>query len=191
MEEYAREPCPWRIIDDCGGAFSMGLIGGRAYPLKMYNRNSFNLFFFFFQGGGFFNMLGGAYNAPAGYQRRLLGGIIRVKERWVLYCSSLEVASIFVSLAVAYMFLSLWQWLYFFSLAVANIFSVAVANIFSLAVANGVSLWQWLIFSLSLAVANMFFYFRAPLLGGQFAAWGICFSSFDCTFAHIRGKEVQ
>merc|ERR1712241_1387841 len=26
-------------------------------------------------------------------------------------------------------------------------------------------------------------------LGGQFAAWGICFSSFDCTFAHIRGKE--
>ena len=27
MEEYAREPCPWRIIDDCGGAFSMGLIG--------------------------------------------------------------------------------------------------------------------------------------------------------------------
>ena len=31
---------------------------------------------------------------------------------------------------------------------------------------------------------------RAPLLGGQFAAWGICFSSFDCTFAHIRGKEV-
>ena len=41
-----------------------------------------------FQGGGFFNMLGGAYNAPAGYQRRLMGGIIRVKERWVL--SSLE-----------------------------------------------------------------------------------------------------
>ena len=71
-------------------------------------------------------MLGGAYNAPAGYQRRLMGGIIRVKERWVL--SSLE-----------------------------------SENIES----------------------------RAPLLGGQFAAWGICFSSFDCTFAHIRGKEVQ
>jgi len=87
MEEYTREPCPWRIIDDCGGAFSMGLIGG-----------------------GFFNMIGGARNAPAGFNRRLMGGIIRVKE-------------------------------------------------------------------------------RAPLLGGQFAAWGICFSSFDCTFAHIRGKE--
>jgi hypothetical protein len=29
MEEYSREPCPWRIIDDCGGAFSMGLIGER------------------------------------------------------------------------------------------------------------------------------------------------------------------
>ena len=45
---------------------------------------------------------------------------------------------------------------------------------------------------LSLAVPIIFFFFnfRAPLLGGQFAAWGICFSSFDCTFAHIRGKEV-
>ena len=41
-------------------------------------------------GGGFFNMLGGAYNAPAGYQRRLLGGIIRVKERWVLLLTALS-----------------------------------------------------------------------------------------------------
>lgn len=86
-DEYAREPCPWRIIDDCGGAFSMGLIGG-----------------------GFFNMISGARNAPAGLNRRLLGGVIKVKE-------------------------------------------------------------------------------RAPILGGQFAAWGICFSSFDCTFAYIRQKE--
>ena len=30
---------------------------------------------------------------------------------------------------------------------------------------------------------------RAPVLGGQFAAWGLCFASFDCTFAHIRQKE--
>ena len=44
--------------------------------------------------------------------------------------------------------------------------------------------------SLSLAATDHF-NSRAPLLGGQFAAWGICFSSFDCTFAHIRGKEVQ
>ena len=58
MEEYAREPCPWRIIDDCGGAFSMGLIGG-----------------------GFFNMIGGARNAPRGITRRLKGGVIRVTER--------------------------------------------------------------------------------------------------------------
>ena len=87
MDEYAREPCPWRIIDDCGGAFSMGLIGG-----------------------SLFQMISGARNAPTGFQRRTLAGIARVKE-------------------------------------------------------------------------------RAPILGGQFAAWGICFSSFDCTFAHIRGKE--
>ncbi|KAL5111222.1 Mitochondrial import inner membrane translocase subunit Tim17-A [Taenia crassiceps] len=28
MEEYAREPCPFRIISDCGAAFAMGTIGG-------------------------------------------------------------------------------------------------------------------------------------------------------------------
>jgi len=26
-----REPCPWRIVDDIGGAFSMGAIGGSAW----------------------------------------------------------------------------------------------------------------------------------------------------------------
>ncbi|KAL4226471.1 Mitochondrial import inner membrane translocase subunit Tim17-B [Mactra antiquata] len=31
MEEYARDPCPWRIVDDCGGAFSMGLLGGSVF----------------------------------------------------------------------------------------------------------------------------------------------------------------
>jgi import inner membrane translocase subunit TIM17 len=30
---------------------------------------------------------------------------------------------------------------------------------------------------------------RAPVLGGQFAAWGLCFATFDCTFAHLRQKE--
>ena len=58
MEEYNREPCPWRIIDDCGGAFSMGLIGG-----------------------GVFNAISGVRNAPTGMSRRLMGGLIRVKER--------------------------------------------------------------------------------------------------------------
>ena len=57
-----------------------------------------------------FNAIGGVRNAPSGISRRLMGGVIRVKE-------------------------------------------------------------------------------RAPLLGGQFATWGICFSSFDCTFAYIRQKE--
>lgn len=31
MEEYAREPCPYRIVDDCGGAFAMGCIGGGVF----------------------------------------------------------------------------------------------------------------------------------------------------------------
>jgi import inner membrane translocase subunit TIM17 len=78
---------PWRIIDDCGGAFTMGLIGG-----------------------ALFNGVSGARHAPAGFSRRALGGLVRLKE-------------------------------------------------------------------------------RAPVLGGQFAAWGLCFSTFDCSFAYIRQKE--
>mmetsp|Transcript_10454 Transcript_10454/g.12286 ORF Transcript_10454/g.12286 Transcript_10454/m.12286 type:complete len:245 (-) Transcript_10454:43-777(-) len=28
-----REPCPWRIVDDVGGAFSMGAVGGGVYHI--------------------------------------------------------------------------------------------------------------------------------------------------------------
>ena len=31
MEEYSREPCPYRIGDDIGSAFSMGLIGSSLF----------------------------------------------------------------------------------------------------------------------------------------------------------------
>lgn len=47
MEEYAREPCPYRIVDDCGGAFAMGCIGG-----------------------GVFQSIKGFRNAPSGFSRR-------------------------------------------------------------------------------------------------------------------------
>ena len=30
---------------------------------------------------------------------------------------------------------------------------------------------------------------RAPTLGGNFAVWGGLFSSYDCAFIHVRGKE--
>ena len=30
---------------------------------------------------------------------------------------------------------------------------------------------------------------RAPVLGGNFAVWGLLFSSFDCTLAAVRRKE--
>lgn len=87
MEEYAREPCPWRIIDDSGGAFTLGLLGG-----------------------GLFGVISGARHAPAGFRRRAMGGLVRLKE-------------------------------------------------------------------------------KGPLFGGQFAAWGLCFASFDCSFAYLRQKE--
>ncbi|CAJ0574580.1 unnamed protein product, partial [Mesorhabditis spiculigera] len=31
MEEYTREPCPYRIGDDIGSAFAMGLVGGSIF----------------------------------------------------------------------------------------------------------------------------------------------------------------
>ncbi|CAD5228271.1 unnamed protein product [Bursaphelenchus xylophilus] len=31
MDEYTREPCPYRIFDDVGSAFSMGLVGGSIF----------------------------------------------------------------------------------------------------------------------------------------------------------------
>lgn len=58
MEEYSREPCPFRIVDDCGGAFTMGCFGG-----------------------GLFQGLKGFRNAPQGLKRRFAGGLAAVKSR--------------------------------------------------------------------------------------------------------------
>ncbi|XP_016988627.1 mitochondrial import inner membrane translocase subunit Tim17-B [Drosophila rhopaloa] len=58
MEEYSREPCPFRIVDDCGGAFTMGCFGG-----------------------GLFQGLKGFRNAPQGFGRRFAGGLAAVKAR--------------------------------------------------------------------------------------------------------------
>jgi import inner membrane translocase subunit TIM17 len=58
MEEYAREPCPWRIVDDCGGAFTMGAIGGAV-----------------------FQSIKGFRNAPQGFNRRMMGSWAAVRTR--------------------------------------------------------------------------------------------------------------
>ncbi|CAM9863934.1 mitochondrial import inner membrane translocase subunit Tim17-B [Petromyzon marinus] len=58
MEEYAREPCPWRIVDDCGGAFTMGAIGG-----------------------GIFQCIKGFRNAPVGMRQRMRGSMSAMKLR--------------------------------------------------------------------------------------------------------------
>ncbi|XP_049551829.1 mitochondrial import inner membrane translocase subunit Tim17-A isoform X4 [Orcinus orca] len=58
MEEYAREPCPWRIVDDCGGAFTMGTIGG-----------------------GIFQAIKGFRNSPVGVNHRLRGSLTAVRTR--------------------------------------------------------------------------------------------------------------
>jgi len=53
-----REPCPWRIVDDCGGAFALGAIGGTL-----------------------FHSIKGFRHAPSGQYRRLLGSLNAVKQR--------------------------------------------------------------------------------------------------------------
>jgi len=58
MEEYSREPCPWRILDDCGGAFTMGCIGGAV-----------------------FHSIKGFRNAPSGWARRATGSLVAIKSR--------------------------------------------------------------------------------------------------------------
>lgn len=54
--DYTRDPCPWRILDDCGGAFSLGFVGG-----------------------GLFAMVGGARNAPQGIRNRLIGAMTNAR----------------------------------------------------------------------------------------------------------------
>lgn len=80
-----REPCPWRIVDDVGGAFSMGCVGG-----------------------GIFHLIKGSLNAPKG--SRFNGGISAMQA-------------------------------------------------------------------------------RSPILGGQFAVWGLLFACCDCSLTAIRQKE--
>ncbi|CAF3082724.1 unnamed protein product [Rotaria socialis] len=53
-----REPCPWRIVDDCGGAFAIGAIGGTL-----------------------FHSIKGFRHAPSGQYRRLIGSLNAVTRR--------------------------------------------------------------------------------------------------------------
>ncbi|EDW59684.1 probable mitochondrial import inner membrane translocase subunit Tim17 3 [Drosophila virilis] len=58
MVEYTRQPCPIRIVEDCGCAFMMGCIGG-----------------------SMFQYMRGFRNAPTGILRGLYGGLDSVKMK--------------------------------------------------------------------------------------------------------------
>jgi len=55
---YDREPCPYRILDDVGGAFGMGLVGG-----------------------GIWHSIKGARNSPRGWGSRFQGAVYATKVR--------------------------------------------------------------------------------------------------------------
>ncbi|XP_023178784.1 probable mitochondrial import inner membrane translocase subunit Tim17 3 [Drosophila hydei] len=58
MVEYTRQPCPIRIVEDCGCAFLMGCIGG-----------------------SMFQYMRGFRNSPTGFIRSLYGGMDSVKMK--------------------------------------------------------------------------------------------------------------
>ncbi|KAB0353825.1 hypothetical protein FD755_023481, partial [Muntiacus reevesi] len=58
MSESVLPMFPWRIVDDCGGAFTMGTIGG-----------------------GIFQAIKGFRNSPVGVNHRLRGSLTAVKTR--------------------------------------------------------------------------------------------------------------
>ncbi|XP_048475911.1 mitochondrial import inner membrane translocase subunit Tim17-B-like [Rhincodon typus] len=55
---HEQQRTPWRIVDDCGGAFTMGAIGG-----------------------GIFQSIKGFRNAPVGVRHRLRGSVNAVRVR--------------------------------------------------------------------------------------------------------------
>ena len=61
-----REPCPWRIIEDAGGAYAFGAFGG-----------------------GVWHSVGGARNAPSG--QRFAQAIGRVKARTPILAGSFAI----------------------------------------------------------------------------------------------------
>lgn len=56
-----REPCPWRIVEDCGAAFAMGTIGG-----------------------SIFHGIKGYRNAPSGASRRFASSLMNIRQKATL-----------------------------------------------------------------------------------------------------------
>eukprot|EP01034_Spumella_vulgaris_P031685 gene31685-39140_t len=40
MDKIEREPCPWRVVDDAGGAYVFGLVGGGLWHLGVGMKNA-------------------------------------------------------------------------------------------------------------------------------------------------------
>lgn len=58
MDEFVRDPCPFRIVSDCGAAFAMGTLGG-----------------------GIIHAYKGYRNAPTGFTRKLVGAMANGRQR--------------------------------------------------------------------------------------------------------------
>ena len=72
-KDLNRDPCPWRVVDDCGGAFGFGLGGGLVY-----------------------HFFGGLRNAPKG--QRFREAVSRVKARVPILAGSFAIWGLFYSI---------------------------------------------------------------------------------------------
>lgn len=82
-------PSPWRIVDDCGGAFTMGTIGGGIFQAVKGFRNSpvvSGVLFYHRRRPGFATVTDGPLNTrvfafPQGVSHRLRGSLTAIKTR--------------------------------------------------------------------------------------------------------------
>lgn len=77
MARTDREPCPWRIVEDAGGAFAFGrTLTKHLASLEMLYLRLFNAGLV---GGTIWHGFGGARNAPK--KQRIAGAIHRIQTR--------------------------------------------------------------------------------------------------------------
>lgn len=157
--ESGRDPCPYRILDDAGGAFAMGEQISRFFFLTalsflfFYKKSplGFRRVYFHFDvgaiGGGIWHSVKGARNSPRG--ERLRGSITAVKSRSPV------------------------------------LGGILIHNTNTNITINANTAIR--------KTLRFYYYFYGSWFCdlGNFAVWGLLFSSFDCSFSAIRRKVIK
>ncbi|MBZ3880818.1 Mitochondrial import inner membrane translocase subunit Tim17-B [Sciurus carolinensis] len=158
---------PWRIVDDCGGAFTMGIIGG-----------------------GVFQAIKGFRNAPVGIRHRLRSSINAVRIQapqtggsfavWGCLFSTVDCGLVQIRGRED-------PWNSITSGAVTG--AVLAARSGPLAM-MGSAMMGGVLLALIEGVSILLTHYTAQQFrNGSFAVWGCLFSTVDCGLVQIRGRE--